>query len=79
MRRLHPQEFVRQCSVVKRHEYGPEEVFWRMTKELTASAPSAMKIKVVAPTDNVILTVGVKRLPLLGSVVPTKVQRAPGR
>ena len=26
-----------------------------------ASAPSAMKIKVVAPTDNVILTVGAKR------------------
>ena len=31
-----------------------------MTKELTASAPSGM-IKVVAPPDNIILTVGAKR------------------
>ena len=38
-----------------------QEVVERMTKELTASAPSGMKIKVVAPPDNIILTVGAKR------------------
>ena len=49
------------------------EVFERMTKELTASAPSAMKIKVVAPPDDIILTVGAKTLPLRGSVIPSYV------
>ena len=39
-------------------------------KEQTASAPSAVKIKVVAPPDDIILTVGVITLPLRGSVVP---------
>ena len=43
-----------------------------MTKELTASASWAMKIKVFAPTDNIVLTVGAKALPLRGSVVLTK-------
>ena len=38
-----------------------QEVVERMTKELTASAPSAMKIKVVTPPDNLFLTVGAKR------------------
>ena len=46
MRRLRPQVFVRQCHVVKRHEYGDGE--------LTASAPSRMKIKAVAPPKNII-------------------------
>ena len=51
-RRLHPQVFVRQCRVVKRHEHGPRG-FKRQTKELTASAPSAMKINVGAPPHGV--------------------------
>ena len=37
----------------------------RTTKELAASAPSAMKIKVAAPPD-----LGAMTLPLRGSVVP---------
>ena len=36
-------------------------VFEHKTKAPTASAPSAMKIKSVAPTGNIILTVGAKR------------------
>ena len=36
-------------------------VFEHMTKEPTATAPSSMKIKIVAPTNNIILTVGTKR------------------
>ena len=35
--------------------------FEHMTKELTASAPSATKIKVVAPTDGNIFNVGAER------------------
>ena len=42
------------CQVSKRF-------FERMTKALTASAPSAMKVKVVAPPDENIITVGAKR------------------
>ena len=44
-----------------------------MTKELAASAPSRMKIKVVTPPVNVIPTVGTKTLPRCGSVVPPNV------
>ena len=38
-----------------------QEVYERVTKELTASAPSAMKIRAVAPPDGEIITVGAKR------------------
>ena len=38
------------------------EVFGRMTKELTASAPKAMKTKVVVPPDDITHTVGAKTL-----------------
>ena len=72
MRRLHPQECARQCTGTN----VVQEVCERMTKELTASAPSAMMIKVVAPPDNIILTVGAKTLPLRGSVVPSNVSVA---
>ena len=47
-----------------------------MTKELKASAPSGMEIKVVAPPDNIISTVGTKTLPWCGSVVPSNVSVA---
>ena len=50
-----------------------------MTKELAASAPSAMRTKVVAPPDNIILTVGANTLPPRGSVVLAEDQRAPRR
>ena len=33
-----------------------------MTKDMTASAPSTLKIMVVAPPDGNIITVGAKRL-----------------
>ena len=36
------------------------EVCKRITKELTASAPSAMKIEVVTPPGNIVLAVGAK-------------------
>ena len=39
--------------IVKRHEYVLGG-FERMTKELTASVPSAMKIEVVTPPDNIV-------------------------
>ena len=65
--------------VLSRGMNGVQEVFERMTKELAASAPSAMKIKVVAPTNKIILTVGAKTLPLCGSFLPAEVQRALGR
>ena len=48
------------------------EVFGRTTKELTASAPSAMKTKVVVPPDDISITVGAKTLPLRGTVAPGK-------
>ena len=73
--RLHPQELVRPMSCRQRHG---QEVFERMTKELTASAPSVMKIKVVAPTDNIILSRR-QNASAARSVVPTEVQRASGR
>ena len=38
-----------------------QESFERMTAELTASAPSVMKIEVVAPLDGNIITVDAKR------------------
>ena len=50
MRRVHPQVCVRQCRVLKRHEYDPEG-YERTTKERAASTPSAMKIKAVVPTS----------------------------
>ena len=52
MRRDHPQEFVRRvmCCQVE-----------RMTKDMTAAAPSTLKIMVVAPPDGNIFTVGPKR------------------
>ena len=58
MRRLHPQEFVCRCRVVKRHNMFPE-VCERMMKELKASAPSALMIMVGA-SPSVIITVGSK-------------------
>ena len=48
------------------------EVGQRLTKGLTASAPSAMESKVVLPTNDIILTADAKTLPLRGSVVPVK-------
>ena len=78
MRCLRPQVFVRQCRVVKRHEYVPKG-FERMTKELTASTPSAVKIKVVTLPDNIALTVGAKTRQLRGTVVPAEDQRAARR
>ena len=58
------------CDVYVRKSYAEcrlvrgtamfQEVFERMTKELTASAPSAMKTKWFAPTDGTI-TAGTKR------------------
>ena len=74
----HPQEFVRRCRVVKRHKICSQRCE-RTTKELTASAPSAVKIKVVPPPDGIILTIGAKTLPLRGSVVLVEDQRAPRR
>ena len=74
MRRLRPQVFVRQSRVVKLHEYDPGG-FERMTKELTASAPSAMKIKVVAPPDDNILTVGAQRFRCAEVLFPSKVNK----
>ena len=50
-----------------------------MMKELTVSAPSGVKMNVVAPPANIIRTVGAETLPLRGSVVPAEDQRAPGR
>ena len=38
-----------------------QEFFERMTKELTASAPSAMQIKVVAPPDGNSIAVDAER------------------
>ena len=70
-RRLHTRVFVRQCRVVKQHEYGPGGCEC-IAKELTASAPSAMKIMVVAPPDLITLTVG-------SLVVSAEDQRAPRR
>ena len=61
--------FVRQCRVVKRHECGPG--FERMTKEPTASAPSAMKIKVVSLQMEYLHCWRHTR-PLRGSVVPVR-------
>ena len=43
-----------------------------MTKDMTASAPSTMKIKVVAPPDGNIFTVGTKRFHC-AEVLPTEV------
>ena len=60
MRRLRPPESQRQYCIVRRHEHVPR-VSGHMTKELTASAPSAMKFKVVAPPDGHTFTVGAKR------------------
>ena len=40
-----------------------------MTKELTASVASAMKIKVGIPPDDIVLTVDAKTLPLCRSVI----------
>ena len=45
-----------------------QEAFERVTKELTASAASAMKINVVSPPDDIVLTGDAKTLPLCGSV-----------
>ena len=42
-----------------------------MTKELAALAP-AMKITLVAPTDDIILTVGAKRFRCAGVVFPLR-------
>ena len=42
-----------------------QEVYERMTKDMTASAPSALKIMVVAPPDGNIITFGAKRLHML--------------
>ena len=39
-----------------------QEVYERMTKDMTASAPCTLKIMVVAPPDGNIITVGAKRL-----------------
>ena len=41
-----------------------QEVYERMTKDMTASAPSALKIMVVAPPDGNIVTFGAKLLAL---------------
>ena len=73
---LHPQVFVRQCRVVKRHECGPGG-FERMTKELTVSAPSAMKIKVVAPPDNIVFTLLTPNVSENGSVIPARTPMSP--
>ena len=40
-----------------------QNVTQEIVEELTASVPSAMKIKVFAPTVNIILTFGAKRAP----------------
>ena len=56
---------VRQWCVCQVARTFSEEGLERTTKELAASAPSAMKIKVVAPPD-----FGATTLPLCGSVVP---------
>ena len=69
MRRLRPQVFVRQSRVVKLHEYDPGG-FERMTKELTASAPSAMTKEPHCRRPT---------LPLRGSAVPAEGQQAPRR
>ena len=70
LRRLHPQVFVRQCRVFKRHENVSGDLE-RMMKELTASAASAMKIKVVTPPDDIVLTVDAKTLPLCEVSAPS--------
>ena len=46
-----------------------------VTKELTASASSAMKIKVVAPTDNINLTVCARRFRCAEGLLPPKFRR----
>ena len=66
-------------DVLSSGTYTPQEVSERMTMVLMASAPSPMKIMVVTPPDGEIFTIGAKTLPLRGSVVPVRDQRAPGR
>ena len=58
-----------------------QEVFERITKDMTASAPSTMKIKVVAPPDGNIFTVGAKHCPYSGTTVSlgVKVERPRSR
>ena len=66
MRLLHPQESVSQFRVVGWHEDGPGGLE-RVTR---ASAPSAKKIEMVTPPDNIALTVCARTLPLRKGVVP---------
>ena len=47
-----------------------------MKKDTTAAAPSTMKIKVVAPPDGNIFTVGAKRFHC-AEVLPTEVLNVP--
>ena len=57
MRRVHPHVCVRQCRLISGTNVVLE-VYERTTKERTASAPSAMKFKAVAPPDDIIPTAG---------------------
>ena len=63
-------KFFAECRVVS-GTTAFQEVFERTTKEMTASASSAMKIKVVVPSDGSSSSWR-QALPLRGSVVPAK-------
>ena len=52
--------------------------FERMTKDTTVTAPSTMKIRVVAPPDGKIVTVGAKRFHC-AEVLPTEVFASEGQ